>query len=140
MRPYTRDEFPVCRIGAYDGRERSIATQQRSSCFHGQTWSRRDRGFRWVPKPSFNEGLVQPQDSLPLDHRSSADDVVADKQALSDDRHSKLLESLRHSKRKLVYIGGHNGHMEKCRSRSAGESDDFEKRAPTSHFAKVKWQ
>jgi hypothetical protein len=93
-----------------------------------------------APKPPLDKRFVQTQNGLSLNNCPWPHDVVTYEQALPDHDYACILQSPWHSRRKLVHIGCNNGHIEKHRPRHAGESDDFEKGAPTSHFAKAKWQ
>jgi hypothetical protein len=92
------------------------------------------------PQSSLEERVLEIQHTFPLDNRARSHHVVADRKASPDHGHAKLFETPRHSRRKLMHVGCHDGHMNKCRVRHTGERDEFEKCAPTSHFAKAKWQ
>ncbi len=149
LRPDTSYELPVRRLGVDDAGERPEVLQQGSRGLHGDTWGGGKRCFSgaWscaaeplrVGRAVSVRGVLSSQ-GKPVEPVRGAHDVVTHGEAPPHHDHASLLKTLRHSRRKLVHIGCHNGHMAKCRFHCAGERDEFEKRAPTSHFAKAKWQ
>jgi hypothetical protein len=92
------------------------------------------------PQPSLEERALQIEDAFSLDDRTRPNDVITNGKAFPDHSHTELFEAFRYPRQEFVHIGCHNDHMDQCRVRRAEERDDFENSAPTSHFAKAKWQ
>ena len=92
------------------------------------------------PQATLGERSMETSHRLTFNDRALSHDVVTNRQPLADHLSAEFLKLLRNSGPELVHIGCHHDHMVKCRCDSTAERNEFEKRAPTSHFAQAKWR
>ncbi len=92
------------------------------------------------PQATLEQRVLQIENALPFHDCAGPNHVITDGQAFSHYGQAKLFQPLWHTRRKFMNVGNHKDHMAKCRFESTEESNEFEKRAPTSHFATAKWQ